>query len=77
MSHSGNDAPLLDNSSRYPQVMRQFFINIACSRQVRPRRLNPISSRNREHLFVGDICSTGHTKNSLAGRSAASDAACI
>ena len=31
---------LLDNSSRSPQVMNDWFINIACSRQKPPRRVN-------------------------------------
>ena len=31
---------LLDNSSRSPQVVNDWFINIACSRQKPPRRVN-------------------------------------
>src|SRR6267142_4115378 len=30
----------LDNSSQYPQLVHSWFTNIACSRQVPPRRLN-------------------------------------
>jgi hypothetical protein len=40
-------AAVLDNFSSSPQMMHSWFINIACSRQVPPRRVNRSAPRER------------------------------
>src|SRR5216684_6545759 len=59
----------LDNSSRYPHMTHDWFMNIACSRQVPPRRLNR-SAPEIAGIFSGDMFFTANS--SLVGRSAAS-----
>ena len=58
---------VLDNFSRYPHIVHGWFIYIACSRQVPPRRLNQsapeIVSISSEGLYLH--C---EYKNSLLGR---------
>ena len=50
----------LDNSCGYPQMMQDWFINIACSWQVPPGPTEPIRSRNRDHFLGQPTNSIGH-----------------
>ena len=62
--NAADGAAVLDNSFRYPQMINDWFINLACSRQVRAR-LNRSALRAFSPLRImrvgqskGGVCAT-------------------
>jgi hypothetical protein len=52
----------LDNTCGYPQMMEDWFINIACRWQVPSGPTEPIRSRNRD-IFSGSLRTSSATSN--------------